>query len=91
MSETKTQQKNETETKKETQVKEYKIIGENIKKKKQAEKKLAETFSKGFKGARLIVSGNEFMILFGTYKTEQMAKDSVAAIKKAGITASIMK
>jgi hypothetical protein len=68
---------------------EYMVIGDRFKEKKAADKALGELFAKGFKGARLIVQGTEFVILFGTYGNAQTARLNLEAVKKAGINASI--
>lgn len=82
--------KNATRVKEDTkQIKEYKIIGDKFKDKTKANEELKQIFSKGFKGAGLMIQENEFVILFGTYATEQIAKANLAAVQKAGFTAGI--
>ncbi|MDE6567917.1 MAG: hypothetical protein K2K70_09350 [Lachnospiraceae bacterium] len=67
----------------------FKVTGKKLKNKSEATVELEEIFKKGFKSAGLMVQGNEFVILFGTYTTEQSAKKNLAAIKTAGFTAQI--
>ena len=69
--------------------KEYKVIGERFKSKEKANSSLEKAFEKGFKNAGLLVQGNEFVILYGTYNTEQIAKANAEAVKKQGFVASI--
>lgn len=69
---------------------EYKVIGEKFKKKENANEKLQEIAKKGFKSAGLMVQGDEFAVLYGTYATEKTAKANVAAITDAGFKAEIM-
>lgn len=73
-------------TKKKTQ---YRIIGKAFREKQEAVKELADIRKKGFKSAGLMVRGNNFVILFGTYPTEQIAEKGVAVIKKMGIAAEV--
>lgn len=80
-------QKKETKAKKE--VKEYKVIGKTFESKLAAMTELKEVFKKGFKNAGLMVRGNKFVILFGSYPTERIAQNNVAAIKKMGITVEV--
>lgn len=70
-------------------VKEYKVIGKGFKSKSEANTELKKVFEKGFKSAGLMVQGNEFVILFGTYTTAQIAKANAAAVEKAGFTATV--
>lgn len=69
--------------------KEYKVIGKSFKDKSEANTEIKKVFEKGFKSAGLMVRGNEFVILFGTYTTAQIAKANAAAIEKAGFTATV--
>lgn len=71
------------------QIKEYKITGDKFKDKTKANEELKQIFSKGFKSAGLMIQDNEFVILFGTYETEQIAKANLEAVLKAGFTAKI--
>ena len=83
--------KKATVTKEETkQAKEYKITGESFKSKEEANTELKKAFAKGFKKAGLMVRGREFMVLFGTYTMEQIAKANAEAIKKAGFDVQII-
>lgn len=70
-------------------VKEYKVTGKGFKNKSEANTELKKVFEKGFKSAGLMVQGNEFVILFGTYTTVQIAKANAAAVEKAGFTATV--
>lgn len=82
--------KNAEITKKEKkQTKEYKVIGKRFTDKAKANTELKDVFKKGFKGAGLMVAGNEFVILFGTYTTEQIANANKAAVEKAGFVVEI--
>lgn len=81
--------KKETVTKVKKEVKEYKVIGKSLKSKTEANAELREVFKKGFKSAGLMVQGGEFVILFGTYTTAQIAKANAAAVEKAGFTATV--
>lgn len=69
---------------------EYKVIGEGFREKSEAGKRLKEVSRKGFKDAGLMVRDNEFVILFGTYGNEHMAKANAEAIVKAGFEAQIV-
>lgn len=71
------------------QTKEYKLIGRRFKDKTKAKAELKEVFKKGFKGAGLMVAGDEFVILFGAYTTEQIAIANKEAVEKAGFVAEI--
>lgn len=83
--------KNATRVKEDTkQIKEYKIIGDKFKDKTKANEVLKQVFSKGFKGTGLMIQENGFVILFGTYATEQIAKANLAVVQKAGFTAEIV-
>lgn len=62
----------------------YKVVGKAYKDKAEANKAIREVHKKGFKNTGLCVEGNEFVLLFGTYDTEQIAKANLDAIKKAG-------
>lgn len=55
--------------------KEYKVTGKGFKSKSEANTELKKVFEKGFKSAGLMVQGSEFVILFGTYTTAQIAKE----------------
>lgn len=70
-------------------VKEYKVTGKGFKSKSEANTELKKVFEKGFKSAGLMVQGSEFVILFGTYTTAQIAKANAAAVEKAGFTATV--
>lgn len=70
--------------------KEYRVIGESFKSREKADMVLKTILKKGFKGSGLMVSGNEFVILFGTFPTERAAKANAEAIQNAGFKASIM-
>lgn len=67
----------------------YKVIGEGFRGKSEAGKRLKEISRKGFKDAGLMVRGDKFVILFGTYGNEHMAKANAEAIVKAGFEAQI--
>lgn len=69
--------------------KEYKVTGKGFKSKSEANTELKKVFEKGFKSAGLMVRGSEFVILFGTYTTAQIAKANAAAVEKAGFTATV--
>lgn len=69
---------------------EYKVIGEGSRKKSEAGKRLKEVSRKGFKDAGLMVRGDEFVILFGTFGNEHMAKANAEAIAKAGFETQIV-
>lgn len=87
-----TAEKKETTAKKDTaekQIKAYKVTGKKLKSKTEANKELKEVFKKGFKNAGLMVQGDEFVILFGTYPTEQIAKANAEAVKKSGFTVAV--
>lgn len=82
--------KNATAAKEATkQAKEYKVTGKSFKGKQEANTELKKVFEKGFKSAGLMVRGNEFVILYGTYTTAQVAKANAAAVEKAGFTATV--
>lgn len=82
--------KNATAAKEATkQAKEYKVTGKSFKSKQEANTELKKVFEKGFKSAGLMVRGNEFVILYGTYTTAQVAKANAAAVEKAGFTATV--
>lgn len=82
--------KNATAEKEATKpVKEYKVTGKGFRSKSEANTQLKKVFEKGFKSAGLMVQGNEFVILFGTYTTAQIAKANEAAVEKAGFTATV--
>lgn len=82
--------KNATAAKEATkQAKEYKVTGKSFKSKQEANTELKKVFEKGFKSAGLMVQGNEFVILYGTYTTAQVAKANAAAVEKAGFTATV--
>ena len=70
--------------------KEYKVVGDKSNSKKKAEESLKKALEKGFKGAGLMVKGTDFMVLFGTYGTSQIAEANVEAVKKSGFNAEIM-
>lgn len=78
---TETTQETKIEAKK-TQV--YKIVGKRCKDKTEANKAIKEAHKKGFRNTRLCVKDNEFVLLFGTYDTPQIAKANLDAIKSAG-------
>lgn len=83
--------KKATVTKGETkQAKEYKITGGSFKTKEEANMELEKAFAKGFKKAGLMVRGREFMVLFGTYASAQIAKANLEAITKAGFEANVL-
>ena len=67
----------------------YKVIGEHFKGKDEAHNAIKGIHKKGFKSAGLCVRENEFVILFGSYDTETVARANLAAIKAAGFTAKI--
>lgn len=69
---------------------EYKVIGEGFQEKSEAGNRLKEVSRKGFKDAGLMVRDDEFVILFGTYGNEHMAKANAEAIDKAGFKAQIV-
>lgn len=71
------------------QAKEYKVIGDRFRNKKEAKEALRKVFDKGFKGVGLMIEGNEFIILFGTYTTEEIVKVNLEEIIKAGFAAAI--
>lgn len=82
--------KNATAEKAESKkVKSYKVTGERFKSKKNAAEKLRKVHEKGFKSAGLMVAGNEFVILFGTYATEQDARVNAEAISGKGFRAEV--
>ena len=67
----------------------YKVIGEHFKGKNEANNAIREAHKKGFKTAGLCVRGNEFVMLFGSYDTETVAKANLAALKTAGFKAEV--
>lgn len=69
--------------------KEYKVTGKSFKDKSEANTELKKVFEKGFKSAGLMVRGNEFVILYGTYTTAQVAKANAAAVEKVGFEATV--
>ena len=70
--------------------KKYKVIGERFSSKAEAMAYLDKVFEKWRMGARLLVQGNEFVVLYGTYETKLFAEASVEAIKEQGFAATIM-
>lgn len=70
-------------------VKGYKVIGEHFKGKNEANNAIREAHKKGFKTVGLCVRENEFVMLFGSYDTETVAKANLAALKTAGFKAEI--
>lgn len=62
----------------------YKIVGKGYEDKTEANKAIREAHKKGFRNTGLCVRGNEFVLLFGTYDTMQIAKVNLDAIKSAG-------
>lgn len=81
--------KNATAKEAKKQVKEYKVTGKRFKSKQEANKEISKAFEKGFKSAGLMVQKNEFVVLFGTYATEQIAKANAAAVEKAGFSVTV--
>ncbi len=69
--------------------KKYKVTGKSFKNKSEANTELKKVFEKGFKSAGLMVQGGEFVILFGTYTTAQIAKANAAAVEKVGFAATV--
>ena len=67
----------------------YKVIGEHFKDKNEANNAIKEIHKKGFKRDGFCVRENEFVILFGSYDTEAIARANLAAIQTAGFTAEI--
>ncbi|MCI8483515.1 MAG: hypothetical protein HFH41_04160 [Lachnospiraceae bacterium] len=69
---------------------EYRVVGGKFKNKAEANTALKEIFKKGFKNAGLMVLGNEFVVLFGTYNTAYAAEMNAEAVKKAGFKSEIL-
>jgi septal ring-binding cell division protein DamX len=67
----------------------YKLIGQRTKSKDEANSAIREAHKKGFRSAGLMVKGEEFVVLFGTYATSAAARANLEAVKAAGFEVEI--